>query len=273
MLRPWNYTSELLPRFARFTSEENLCKRLKEIYPSIATLESIAVKKGIKISDPFQGARIGSFVVMAPTKDRYLDLIVESDKTPPPSSDNRLNASTAFNRLCEKTMSSLSFVRALWGEENFSSEETSAENATSIVQYANIAGKKILLTGDTDREGLEVAANFAPTIGLSLPGIDRFQVPHHGSRRNLSTELLNRWLGAHLKEKPEPGAEIFTALISASKEDDDHPRKAVVRAMIHRGGKIASTKDGRSFRTSFNAPERKGWVPIKPTPYPEDQEE
>ncbi len=166
----------------------------------------------------------------------------------------------------------ISILRALWGEESFSTEETSAENEMSVVQFANLLGKKILLTGDVGRAGLTEAADFAPTIGLSLPGIDRFQVPHHGSRRNVSTEVLDRWLGQRLHNKPNEGEEKFTAVISSAKADEDHPRKAVIRAMIHRGAKVIST-EGLDVRTSHNAPDRDGWGPAKPMQYPEEQED
>jgi hypothetical protein len=50
----------------------------------------------------------------------------------------------------------------------------------------------------TRERALTEAADYAPHIGLTLPRIDRFQVPHHGSRRNVSTEILDRWLGERL---------------------------------------------------------------------------
>ena len=104
----------------------------------------------------------------------------------------------------------------------------------SVVQYANLCGKRILLTGDAGRGALWEAASYAPSVGLALPGLDRFQVPHHGSRRNVSTAVLDHWLGERLESQPESGKELFTSMISASKEDKGHPRKAVVRALIHR---------------------------------------
>ena len=122
----------------------------------------------------------------------------------------------------------------------------------SVIQYANLCEKKILLTADAGRGALAEAADYAPWAGLVLPGIDRFQVPHHGSRRNVSTEILDRWLGERLPEKLEEGAEEFTAIISASKEDEDHPRKSVIRACIHRGAKVIST-EGSDIRTHYNS--------------------
>ena len=66
--------------------------------------------------------------------------------------------------------------------------------------------------------------------------------------------------------------EIFTAIASASEKDKHHPRKAVVRAIIHRGVKVVST-EGSNLRIGQNAPDRDGWNTAKPLPYPDEQEE
>ena len=269
MLRPWLYADELIDRFARFTNVENLIRRLKEIYPNIAKLEEIAEEEDIPILEPFQGAKIGEFIVLAPTKERYLDLVVESDKTPEATRESTQSLLERGRVFVERMVS---FIRSAWGEEIFSSEETSPENEMSVVQYAKLCEQKILLTGDAGRGALTEAADYAPSVGLTLPGIDQFQVPHHGSRRNVSTEVLDRWLGEKLPEQPEEGDETFTAIISASKEDEDHPRKAVVRACIHRGAKVIST-EGANLRTKCGAPKREGWSAAPALPYPEDQEE
>ena len=144
----------------------------------------------------------------------------------------------------------------------------------SVIQYANLCEQKILLTADAGRGALAEAADYAPAAELYLPGIDRFQVPHHGSRRNVCTDILDLWLGDILpeSERPEEGAGSFTAIISASEEDEDHPRKVVIRACIHRGAKVVST-EGKNIRTSYNAPTRDGWTATIPLDYPEEQEE
>jgi beta-lactamase superfamily II metal-dependent hydrolase len=268
MLRPWLYADELIDRFKRFTSVENFKKRLKELYPNLVALEDIALQKGITIKEPFQGAFIGGFTVMAPSKTRYLDLVVESDKTPEYHEKSEDVFSGLFGLLNEAART---IVAVLWGDENFSSDPTSAENEMSVVQYVNLCDNKILLTGDAGRDALTEAADYAPYVGLALPGIDRFQVPHHGSRRNVSTELLDRWLGEKPFFQPAPDDTTFTAIVSASKEDVHHPRKSVVRGMIHRKGKVISTEDG-CIRTQNNAPAREGWSAVTPLAYPEEQE-
>lgn len=263
MLRPWDYVDELIGRFSRFKNKERLADRLKKCYPNIAALEEIANRKGIAIKEPFQGARIGAFTVLAPTKESYLKLIEQSDRTP------EINlAQESFASLGE----ALGAIPLEWGDENLPNKPTSEENNMSIIQYAELNNKKILLTGDAGRETLEEAKDYlSNNLLVSLPGIDYFQVPHHGSRRNISSELLDEICGEKLPFW-EKGKQNFTAVISSAKEDKDHPRKAVVRALIHRGAKVITT-EGKTIRCSKSAPIREGWVPVKPEAYPEDQED
>ena len=206
---------------------------------------------------------------MAPTKARYLDLVVESDKTPEATKQVVASLLRAAGTMVEKV---ITFIRAVWGQETFPEEDTGAENNMSVVQYSNLCGINILLTADAGRAALNEAADYAPKVGLSLPGIDRIQVPHHGSRHNVSTELLDRWLGPRLTTRPTDDKAKYIAVLSAAKADKDHPRKSVVRAFIHRGGKVITTEGG-SKRIGHNAPDRDGWVAAEPVPYPEEEEE
>lgn len=271
MLRPWLYVYELINRFSRFSNADNLVRRLKDIYPNIASLEKIAKAKGIPIYNPFQGSQIGAFTVLAPTKQRYLDLVVASEKTPEAVKELIEHFLKQRQNFSEKTkLSAASFVSSLWGQEIFSPEETSSENDMSIVQYTNLCGQKILLTADAGRTALTEAAYYALLTGLPLQSIDHFQVPHHGSRRNVSTVILDLWLGKRLPTRFGEGYKKFNAIISASKEDTDHPRKAVVRACIHRGARVVSTEKV-DICVSQNAPTR-GWRAAPALPYPEDQE-
>lgn len=272
MLRPWEYAEELLPRFSRYTNAENLRKRLREIYSNLAALEDLAIANGVTIRAPFQGETIGKFTVLAPSEDRFKDLIVESEKTPTAvAAAVSMEGKGLFEAAVKKVGQ---FIRALWGDENLSSEDTSAENEMSVVQYANLIQHKVLLTGDVGRDGLAEARDFAPNAGLTLPGIEIFQIPHHGSRRNVSSDLLNEWLGPKLASPPEDGAHKFRAFVCASKEDPDHPRKAVIRALKHRGAKVFSSEEYNWTRFSHGAaPQRAGMQPAKDLPYPEEQEE
>jgi len=264
MLKPWDYADELIDRFSRFTSVENLKKRLQELYPNIVALEELADENDVPILEPFQGAKIGNFIVLSPSKDLYLDLVVDSDKTPEATKLAEESLLEAAGKIFKKVAA---FIRSAWGEEIFPEDDTSPENNMSVVQFSNLCGNTVLLTGDAGRLALSETIEYAPHAGLALPGIDRIQIPHHGSRHNVSTDILDSLLGAKLSSQ----VENFTAIASAAKDDKDHPRKAVIRAFIHRGAKVITT-EGNSVRTGHNAPSREGWSAAKAVPYPDEQE-
>lgn len=266
MLRPWLYADDLITRFSRYSSVDNLKKRLRECYPTIDSLESIAEEKEIPIYEPFQGVGIGAFTVLSPSRESYLDLIVDSDKTPAESGDSKQADRAGFFRKV------INFVKKVWGAEDFPADGTSAENEMSIVQYAELCEKKILLTGDAGRIALSSAVSYLTSKEVNLPGLNFFQVPHHGSRHNVSSELLDALLGPKLSTQPSEDKLTFTAFISAAKADEDHPRKSVVRSVWHRGGRPITTENGNKW-SYHNAPPRAEYSPVSPMPYPEDEEE
>lgn len=271
MNRPWLYADVLIHRFSRLTNVDNLVRSLKKAYPNTAALEEIAKRKGIVIREVFQGNKIGAFTVMSPEKSRYLDKIVESEKTGKVAEilDEGVMTANKISRILSDAISRVvNYVRASWGDETFPNSGTSAENEMSVVQYTNICDKKILLTADAGVEGLQDFVKYAPQVGLYLPGIDHFQVPHHGSRRNITSELLDDILGSRLSYPSEPR---FLAIISSAKADADHPRKSVVRAMHHRGAKVITTENG-VVSVGYNSPARFGWGAVPGVPYPDEQE-
>ena len=261
MNRPWNHLDDLLPRFEYDYTQEGLKQRLKRDFPNTAELEKLAEEKGIEIKDAFQGDQIGPFTVLAPSLDRYLGLVVDSDKTPEPE-----RAAVIKGTIFERTVELLKKAVAVWGAENLKGESdgTSRENETSVVQFANLCGQKILLTGDAGVEALDEAHEYAMGAEIDVsPRIDRFDVPHHGSRRNVSSDVLDKWLGTKLSDPADPP--LCWAVISANRNDEEHPRNAVVRILIHRGAKVVQTKG--TIQTGHNAPDREGWSPVTPLTY------
>jgi beta-lactamase superfamily II metal-dependent hydrolase len=274
MLRPWLYAEELLPRFATYNDIDRLRSRLRAIYSSLKGLETIAIRRGVQILEPFQDARIGAFTVLAPARARYLDLIVDSDKTPESVEEAEATAMDKLHwLLVETAKKAASMIVGAWNQEIFPADSTSSENEMSVVQAATLSGTKIVLTGDAGRSALADAADFADRLGFGLPGVDRIQIPHHGSRRNVSTELLDRWLGPRLAQQPVPGQETFTAIVSSAKADLDHPRNAVVRAFMHRGAKVIMTESQHVRTSGGNAPVRDNWSACTPATYPSTMEE
>lgn len=269
MLRPWEYADELIERFKRWTNVDNLKKHLQELYSNLYALEQIALEKGIPIKEPFQGKQIGNFRVLWPSRESYINLVADSEKTPDTYSESAIAGTESVFGSFKKAVSRL--IAALWGEESFPASDTSEENNMSIIQYASIDGRNILLTGDAGRLALNGAAQYAISIYGNVPQITDFQVPHHGSRHNVDTEVLDVWLGRKLDRPYAAGEYKFRSVISASKEDEDHPKKVVVRAIKHRGGKVSTTENG-PYAFTYNMEERKGWGPASDLPYPEEQE-
>jgi beta-lactamase superfamily II metal-dependent hydrolase len=271
MLRPWLYAEELLGRFSKFSSVEGLRRRLKELYPQIAALESLAEQKRVPIREPFQGARIGDFLVLSPTRAMFLDLVVLSEKTPETTESAERRAAANFSTLLAGVVKkTYALIRSLWGDEVFSVEETSSENEMSVVQFLGSLGSKFLLTADAGRGALAEAIRYSRAAGVPFP-VTHFQVPHHGSRRNVSSEVLDELLGPRLPAPLPEGQEQVHCVASVSKNDEDHPRKSVVRAVIHRGGALQATRE----RTLLfaNGLARSGWTAAPKLDYPDQQEE
>ena len=272
MLRPWLYADHLIGAFENYNSPDHLARRLKQIYPNLAALEEIAIDRGIPIYEPFQGAQIGAFTVLAPSPARYFNLVIHSEKTPEAVDEQQNMIAALLEGAWEMTAKALNFLKGEWGFEVFSSNDTSAENDMSVVQCAILSGHRIVLTGDAGRGALQEAADYAPNAGLFLPGVDLFQVPHHGSRRNVSTELLDRWLGPRLDWKLVQGTELFHAVCSSALEDPHHPRKSVERAFVHRGGRFTATEGSNIFFWRGIEP-RSNVGPLPYRPYPDTYEE
>ena len=246
MNRPWGHIADLMPMFRRYQDPIRPVARLRRDFPKVAELEAIAHEQRIEMRDAFAGTRIGDFTVLSPFRSSYLRLVVESDRTPVPDVD----WSALLGGLGPPSE---------WGDENLKGDTdgTSAENETSIVQFADVCGTKVLLTGDAGVRALTEAHSCAYHMGMSTFPLDWFQVPHHGSRRNLSSNVLNVWLGDKLSGQLHFSS--LHAVVSANQKDGEHPKKAVVRALIHRGRSVLQTAGTLCMR-SAGAPERLGWT-------------
>ncbi|GAK17678.1 hypothetical protein JCM19053_1314 [Vibrio sp. JCM 19053] len=82
------------------------------------------------------------------------------------------------------------------------------------------------------------------------------QIPHHGSKRNIGTTVLNRLVGEPISQGVSRN---ITAIASTAKNGEPkHPRKAVMNAFTHRGVNALATR-GSGIRHHYNAPGRDGW--------------
>jgi beta-lactamase superfamily II metal-dependent hydrolase len=261
MNRPWLHAREIIHRFrdSRFTID-GLENRLRKDYPILVEIEQMAAKRGIPVYEAFRGAQIGSFIILSPTRERYLQLIPQFSRTPEAAQAVQQGLGLS-GLLTQAYRASVEWIAEAWGSETLEEDvETSASNESSLVQFANLDGHKLLLTGDAGVQSLHEAADFAEMAGFALPGPRFVQVPHHGSRHNVSPSALNRWLGDPVRRDAPPRT---TAFASAAADDDEHPRKKVVNAFTRRGALVHVTK-GTKKRHQHNMPDRHGWIASQP---------
>lgn len=133
---------------------------------------------------------------------------------------------------------------------------TAAENESSVVLYGQIDGRNIFLTADAGLKALDAAVSYGNAVGLQFgAALNVFQVPHHGSRNNISPALLNRIVGniSGVETRKTIGC-----VISAGPEDETHPRQVVVNALIRRGLAPQDTKRG-ILLFNHGVPDRQGF--------------
>ena len=260
MTRPWLYAEELVSGFKYNWSADGLRQHLRDLYPTLVELGAIAIKKGTKIAEPFQGTQIGAFYVLAPSRTRYLALVPQFEKTPAAKAD------AGKSILGELLKAAAAWIKETWSGETLSDcpEPTSASNESSVVQLGLLDGKKLLLTGDVGPEGLTEAANYLDSRSYPIQGLSFVQVPHHGSRRNVTPTVLNRWLGPPLANGSDPRR--GSAFCSAAKDDPDHPRKKVLNAFTRRGYPVVVT-NGTTKQHPHDLPLHSGFVHVDPEPF------
>lgn len=259
--RPWQYSDVILNYFkdGRIT-DNSLAERLKEKMAAAYALEQMAEKKYIPIYEPYQGANIGSFTVLSPEKDWYIHTLIAEFTKSPEQKGAAINTGGLLGSITKTVAAIAEWITEHWGSESLRENvQTSAENESSVILLGQIAGKGILLTGDAGVRALTATADYTEACGVSIPTcLDFIQIPHHGSRNNVSTSSLDRIAG--VRKAANDGTSDKTAYVSAGKESTTHPRKAVTNAFIRRGATVVATQ-GQAKCYYHNMPARAGWYP------------
>ncbi|TCQ79549.1 hypothetical protein EDF68_104131 [Ochrobactrum sp. BH3] len=266
MNRPWLYASEILDSFHGNYTVEGLKETIREAYPLLAELEDIAIAKGIPILEVFAGKQIGPFTVLAPSRERYLGLIPEFSRTP--ASYAKPIKGGILGAIVEAAKALVAFFET-WDDEKLAENPPActAANESSVVQLARFGEKTALFTADVGPVGLNEAADVAAHFGL-LSHPTFVQVPHHGSRRNVTPSVLNRWLGEPLPA----GSERGTAFCSVGSGKPEYPRRRVQNAFLRRGYGVVSNRE--NWICHFDEiPNRQGMVAVHPAPFESHYEE
>ena len=257
---------QIVHLFSGAWTVQGLAAAIKKEYPIVNELIEVAQDRGIPIYEPFAGDQIGPFVVLSPTEEIYEHLIPQFRKTPEANADLLKKLGIWIGAQKQSPLAAI-FEKAAAKITNWISEKwdvellreggvTAAENESSVVLYGNFDGTGVLLTADAGVNALTWACNSADALGLNLLSADLVQVPHHGSRRNVSPSVLDRLIGP---ARPKGSPELKKAIVSAPKDDADHPRKMVLNAFLRRGAGVRSTQ-GAKYRFHGDMPPRDGEV-------------
>jgi hypothetical protein len=265
----WHHAEEILPYFAnkRWTAE-GLADAIRERYSVIETLIDLATEKGTIVREPFQGEQIGPFTVLSPERTAYLRLVPQFRKTP----DADVDALKAVHMFIEPAVAPSWLGQILeraasWIDEEWDVEllrenpVTAAENESSTILYGQFGDHTVLLTADGGVNALTWAQDHAESLGWDISSPTLIQVPHHGSRSNVSPSILNRILGP---KRAAGSSSIGMAIVSAPKDDAKHPRKMVMNAFHRRGFPVHKTQGSYFRKYSNGMPSRTNEVAAVP---------
>ncbi|MES2471068.1 MAG: MBL fold metallo-hydrolase [Patescibacteria group bacterium] len=258
MHRPWEHAADIRDSFSdgRWTAR-GLSEKIEKSLKHACELETIAVRKGITIVEPFQGVgtQDGSIRFLGPSMEFYQDMLTHFRSTPTAKVENGL-----LGALFQKAEDVVRLIGDNLGIDMLNDDEdtTSAENNTSAILLLTLGERRLLFTGDAGKTALLSTLAHADSINIPLTGLQFFDVPHHGSRRNLNTKILKRMNGT-------------TAFVSASGENKKHPSKRVTNALVKHGARVFVNRKS-TLHHHHNAPTR-NWGPATVEPFHSQVEE
>ncbi|WP_422473688.1 ComEC/Rec2 family competence protein [Endozoicomonas sp. ALB032] len=264
--KAWDHNEGLAAEFkdGRIT-DNSISERLKESLNQAHELVKKAEEKGIIIREPFTGLTRYGIRILGPSLEFYEKLLPQFDGMPEAKKIDETAKKSLAAALLDSAKAMVHMVFPKWGTDEIDDEDgTSAKNNSSVITQIVDDGHRLIFTGDAGITALNYAAN-------ELEGdqddatLTFFQIPHHGSRRNIGPEVLNRLIGKPLES--EGGSRHFSAIASTAKEGEPkHPHKSVLNAFIHRGATVHATR-GLGIRHNRNAPERRGWGALNGEPF------
>lgn len=255
MHRPW-YMSGSIKKLAeegRELTTLGLSNKLKKSLESAYDLEKLAEKRGVPVVDPFQGINAfdNRLHILGPSQELYQQLAADFEK------------GSIFSLIGRGKR----IISEVWHQDKLTepgAEEVNPRNNSSVILLALLGNDHFLFTGDAGVVALHHAADYAVANGYDLlPNVTHYQVPHHGSKRNLGPSILDRIVGPIQQQQIQETRK--TAFISAAAEGNPkHPSKRVSNALIRRGATVTATCGVNHCFRSPDIPMRPGWESVTP---------
>ena len=243
---------------------------LPDAVDSAVALYEKAKEQNIPIlGQPFAGEwaediKGGHIRVVGPSRDYYTKLLPKFDDDGKPT-EIRSGIMAKAAKIVDEAKN---WVLETMDKDSIGNDgETSATNNSSVMLEITVDEKRILFTGDAGVPALTGAAAF---MGCS-PGenIAVIQIPHHGSRHNVGTDVLNQIVG-NIGDKKNPQIQAIVSC-ALNGESQKHPNKRVLNAFTRRGAKCYKTQEKDMGRKDgcvvhHNVPFLRG-DPITPCPF------
>lgn len=196
-------------------------KRARIIAESLATTTNLvkaAAARYIPVSEPFAGLEVGPLTVVGPTPEYYGELVAQFGDADAIRSSEHLVTAAPTHAQAGLLLEAL----AIATESLDDNPQTQPENNSSAILGMSHSSGIHLLTGDAGAQALACAAE-----AYNLANCHWMQIPHHGSRRNITQALIEHF-------------NPTVAFVSA-KGSVKHPRRAVVNAFKKTGCRVYST--------------------------------
>lgn len=256
MHQPWKHWGDLKDSIVdNKITKKSFSDRLREAYQYAHYIEQLANEKKIEIYSPHQGGYFHIqeeklLTILGPSNELYLKLIQASEKTPD-MAVTEAKSKIFLNTVKKLEYEDMSFETEHLAEDNIA---TSAENDMSLVMLLTVGGAKVLFTGDAGTQGLFNAITYATSRGISLKDLNILDVPHHGSRHNLSKGIL-KYI------KAESGV-----ISCAKKGEPKHPSKIVTNSLLRRNITPYKTQ-GQLLHYDHGEVPNRNYSPAIPIPF------
>lgn len=227
---------------------------------AVRDLAATAHAEGTAVREPWAGtvAFGGALRVLGPDRDYYNALVAEQLREQAPRKARELTLAEATRAKLEKFVSELSF------EVPFFDKGTSPRNNSSVVLSLDLDDRHAIFTGDAGVPALERALDELDAAPAPKSGTRFVQVPHHGSRHNGSSALLDRLLG------PKADLQQHAAFVSVVADAPKHPSPRIINGFQRRGFWTKSLLGQGQLLATPDAPDRPNW---NPTPHDSPMDE
>lgn len=240
---PWQHVNlTALTAALSATSSLSASQTVQKTLQGASKLHDALQTANVPISEPFVGEFVDSLLVCGPSQSFYEELLVQFS-----------NADTiaVLQRNVESSDQLLELSEQLYKSSSKSlldNPQTTPENNSSAILATFYDNCKYLFTADAGVQALTRA-----TTAYSLDNCHWMQIPHHRSRRNINTTLIQHF---------NPNVAYVSAVGNAK-----HPRRAVVNAFKEMGADVYSThypNGGDLWHHRGDVPTRPGYYSATP---------